>query len=134
MHLTNLMIKPPTDRVFTEPPPAYTLDPPMYNSAPVEQRVPHASMVVPLHLLDKQPAYIDCPFCENLAETSLMEINSGSTRVTSVLCCLICPFLICLPSEAGMFIDYDHYCTKCGKRVAHKSHDIYRPVMVFGPN
>lgn len=56
----------------------YTPKPVVNNSAPVEQ-VLNVSMVVPLDLLQEQPADIDCPFCQQMAKTSVMELNSGST-------------------------------------------------------
>ncbi|KAJ5546939.1 LITAF-like zinc finger domain-containing protein [Penicillium frequentans] len=109
------------DNVLPEPTPAYS-------SASLEkpvriEPVPQVAKVTPLHLLREHPVWIDCPFCERRAMTRVGHEGSSATMLASLVCCLICICLVCVPSLTGMYQDTSHYCTNCGKKVAHKPHD-----------
>ncbi|KAJ5527895.1 LITAF-like zinc finger domain-containing protein [Penicillium frequentans] len=109
------------NNVIPEPTPAYS-------SASVEkpvriEPVPQVAKVTPLHLLREHPVWIDCPFCERRAMTRVGHEGSSATMLASLVCCLICICLVCVPSLTGMYQDTSHYCTNCGKKVAHKPHD-----------
>ncbi|KAI0196868.1 hypothetical protein F4808DRAFT_302766 [Astrocystis sublimbata] len=98
-------------------------------SAPVARNVPkvveeqNPRMVTPLHKLTDSPTYIDCPFCHRRAMTRVSKEGDDMQCIASVLCCLICICLACLPHAAGWCENANIFCTSCGNKVAVVPHD-----------
>ncbi|KAJ5709646.1 LITAF-like zinc finger domain-containing protein [Penicillium malachiteum] len=125
---------------YDEPAPPYSAVP-VYETVRIEP-VPQVAKVTPLHLLGEQPAWIDCPFCQRRAMTRVLHGDSAATwydlstlssydesfandirSCVSILCCLICICLACIPSTTGMCQNTSHFCSNCGKQVSHKPHN-----------
>ncbi|KAI8674558.1 hypothetical protein NCS57_00353800 [Fusarium keratoplasticum] len=83
---------------------------------------PPPEMVTPLSRLGERPEFIDCPFCKRRTETTISKEGSDTQCLLSVLCCLVCICLACLPSLAGWAEDIHHSCSNCKRRVATKRH------------
>lgn len=51
--------------------------------------------------------------------------------LASLLCCLICICLVCVPQMAGWAQNTSHFCTSCRNKVAFMPHD--GPMQALGP-
>ncbi|KAI0096584.1 hypothetical protein GGR51DRAFT_28540 [Nemania sp. FL0031] len=80
-------------------------------------------LVTPLHALTEAPAWIDCPFCQRRTQTRSTRQGDSQQVLASILCCLVCVCLACLPSMAGWCENINIYCSNCGKQVAMIPHD-----------
>ncbi|KAI0523882.1 hypothetical protein F5B22DRAFT_592392 [Xylaria bambusicola] len=80
-------------------------------------------LVTPLQALTEQPAWIDCPFCKQRAQTRSTRQGDSQQALASFLCCLVCICLVCLPCIAGWCENIHIYCSQCGREVAMIPHD-----------
>lgn len=46
------------------------------------------TMITPLSRLGKQPEQTDCPYCEKVVETQVLEVDSGNNEQVSSSVCL----------------------------------------------
>ncbi|KAF4458672.1 LPS-induced tumor necrosis factor alpha factor [Fusarium albosuccineum] len=113
------------------PAPAYVATAPSPQPGLKIEALPDVERVTPLHMLGESPAWIDCPFCQRRTMTKVNTEGSGTQVVMSILCCLICVCLVCLPAAAGWFEHTHHYCSNCNARVVTRPYD--GPIQVFGP-
>ncbi|KAF7713214.1 Uncharacterized protein PECH_001610 [Penicillium ucsense] len=72
----------------------------------------------------EEPCVVDCPFCHQQTTTRTEKESTSDTSMAAICCCLfggiICAFL---PYCMQMCHDTHHFCTKCGERIAVRSHD-----------
>ncbi|KAI1737132.1 hypothetical protein F4680DRAFT_221498 [Xylaria scruposa] len=80
-------------------------------------------MVTPLERLTPQEAWIDCPFCQHTTKTRITKEGDSQQTLASVICCLICLPLACIPCIAGWCENTHIFCTRCGRKVATIPHD-----------
>ncbi|KAJ5098738.1 LPS-induced tumor necrosis factor alpha factor [Penicillium argentinense] len=71
----------------------------------------------PLHALQSAPAPVDCPSCGHREITRTEAVTGMTTHGwAAVLCCCCC--LGCFPYLLSSLKDVDHYCGKCGIKLA----------------
>ncbi|KAJ5599421.1 LPS-induced tumor necrosis factor alpha factor [Penicillium hetheringtonii] len=71
----------------------------------------------PLHALQSAPAPVDCPACGHREMTRTEAVTGMTTHGwAAVLCCCCC--LGCFPYLMASLKDVDHYCGKCGVKLA----------------
>jgi len=90
------------------------------------------AMVTPLGRLGLVPAWIDCPHCQRMTETTVrddLKIERTSGIVTCLVCLVCCPLVFCLPTTETH--SYIHTCSKCSATVAIKEPD--GNVRIIGP-
>jgi hypothetical protein len=56
---------------------------------------------------------------------------ANASSLASLVCCLICICLVCLPQMAGWAQNTSHFCTSCRNKVAFMPHD--GPMQAVGP-
>ncbi|KAH6662278.1 hypothetical protein B0J14DRAFT_610931 [Halenospora varia] len=79
------------------------------------------AMVTPFKLLQRDPQWIDCPFCKRMAKTkvTLKEEKEEPSGIMMCLVCLVCcPLLLCLPMMMGKTQSWTHACSSCNAIVA----------------
>ncbi|CAJ2502641.1 Uu.00g100350.m01.CDS01 [Anthostomella pinea] len=77
-----------------------------------------AQVVTPLHQLTDTPLWINCPFCNKRTKTQSSVEGTAMQILSSVLCCLICVPLVCLPCVCHWFEETNIFCSACRNRVA----------------
>lgn len=71
----------------------------------------------PLHALQSASAPVDCPSCGHREMTRTEAVTGMTTHGwAAVLCCCCC--LGCFPYLMSSLKDVDHYCGKCGVKLA----------------
>lgn len=92
------------------------------------------AMVTPIKLLQRDPQWIDCQFCERMAQTkvTLREESDEPSGILMCLVCLVCcPLLLCIPCMMGKTQSWIHACSSCNAVVAirgeHGKIDIKEP-------
>ncbi|KAJ5091963.1 LPS-induced tumor necrosis factor alpha factor [Penicillium alfredii] len=105
----------PTEKSYPGQPVAQAPPPNTYYT-PFGQPTGYAT-VAPLHALQSAPSPVDCPVCGQ-REMTRTEAASGMTTHgwAAVLCFCCC--LGCIPYLMTSLKDVDHFCGKCGAKLA----------------
>ncbi|CAJ2506112.1 Uu.00g002420.m01.CDS01 [Anthostomella pinea] len=104
-------------RVLDQPPP-----PPYQEHEPPKADIQgdgRFARPIALNSLGRHPALIDCPWCNQTAQTRTEEEHSAMTFIAGIGLGLICICCACLPCLAHVCQDVNHFCSNCGHQVAH---------------
>lgn len=78
--------------------------------------------VTPLHLLDDQADWVDCPFCRQRVETRVKYEASRQTHYAATGLFLTTIGGVAVPYKKNWRCHVTHICTNCDKKVAHKKY------------
>ncbi|KAM5370023.1 hypothetical protein ACJZ2D_008706 [Fusarium nematophilum] len=87
----------------------------------VLHRKPSTRTVTPLHLLGDQPDWIDCPFCERRAMTTVKKKPSSVTHIQAAFLLVSTGPGVAAPYLAKWAFEIEQYCQNCENRVAYLS-------------
>ncbi|RSL82981.1 hypothetical protein CEP52_016828 [Fusarium oligoseptatum] len=82
---------------------------------------PSIKAVTPLHLLRDQPDWIDCPFCETRAMTTIKKRPSNLTHIQAAFLLVATGPGGAVPYAAKWCFNVEHHCENCENRVAYLS-------------
>ncbi|KUJ23466.1 uncharacterized protein LY89DRAFT_777212 [Mollisia scopiformis] len=88
---------------------------------------------IPLERLEKDPAYIECPFCLARGRSTVTYTDTDATcRIALGCCCALGVLGVWMPYVFHWGADVDHHCSACKRLVVHREHyggtvQVYRP-------
>ncbi|KAJ5107315.1 hypothetical protein N7456_003990 [Penicillium angulare] len=72
---------------------------------------------LPLHALQSAPAPVDCLACRQREVTRVESVSGSTTHALAAVLCFCC-CLGCIPYLVSSFKDVNHFCGKCGAKLA----------------
>lgn len=105
---------------------------PAYSTPADYQRIGYAgtldmstavATVTPLHMLGDQPDTVDCPFCMRRVETRVKKRASRMTHTLGAILLFSTLFGVVAPYCCNWYVNVEHYCKNCSRKVAHKKFD-----------
>ncbi|OTA82864.1 hypothetical protein M434DRAFT_400883 [Hypoxylon sp. CO27-5] len=82
-----------------------------------------APRVTPLHQVNENPTWINCPNCQRRTKTKITKEDTSMQMVAGILLCLFCICLACAPCLCGWCQNTHIHCSSCGTRIATIPHD-----------
>ncbi|XXH02039.1 hypothetical protein Hte_008404 [Hypoxylon texense] len=98
-------------------------DTPKGDKKPQASAGSNVRVVMPLHLLTEDPAWINCPFCRHRTKTRTTRQGTSTQTLAGAVLCIFCICLACVPCAAGWCENVHIFCSSCNTRVATIPHD-----------